>query len=279
MKKRKLISIGIASALFVAFLCQPVAAAAKKPAAPTSTIPALTAGQKAEKTRLNGIITAQAESAKNEQAEYAISGKTPTVKLDVTNIYQKPELPNGCEITALSTLMLYNGVFFDKSLLSSYLPQVPFKRASGQALRTGGNPYKEFCGDPTKTSDAFYCFEDPLIDAATKMAKDMGIEYKIQKLDKATESDLTEKLDSGFPVAVWTTLSMGDPVTFEPYGWVASNGAWIEPYLNLHCVVLTGYDDTYFYFADPLRGDVVARRTTFMNAYEKMGSRAMMVTK
>ena len=66
--------------------------------------------------------------------------------LDVKNILQTPELPNGCEITSLTILINHLGFDVDKlTMADKLLDKVkPY---------TDANPYKENAGDPAMRSN------------------------------------------------------------------------------------------------------------------------------
>lgn len=49
------------------------------------------------------------------------------------------------------------------------------------------------------------------------------------------------------------------------------------PYANLHCVVLTGMDETCCYLSDPMQGDTLIDRSQFESIYTAMGSRAVVL--
>ena len=78
------------------------------------------------------------------------------------------------------------------------------------------------------------------------------------------------------------TAYMGDPFSDGWYCFAlplvrAVNGE--APYVNLHCLVLCGYDDAWCYFTDPL--DCIARVDIrqFTLVYQAMGCRAMVLQK
>lgn len=277
MKKRKIIGVCLCAAICFAATIQPVFAATPKKTT-TSTAPVLTAAQEAQKKQLEAIMSEQAENARLEQVVADAYGETPTASVTVKNVLQKPELPNGCEATSLAMLINSEGINFTKDIVNSFMPKKGFAKVNNNSFRAGGNPENFFCGDPTKKSDAFYCFEGAVLSTVEAINKSYGISIKAKKLDKATESELVSQIDSGNAVMLWGTLSMGDPVNFSPSGWVdLDTGRFVDPYLNMHCVVLTGYNSDYFFVSDPIRGDVAYKRTTLMNAYEKMGSRAVII--
>lgn len=47
------------------------------------------------------------------------------------------------------------------------------------------------------------------------------------------------------------------------------------PYSNLHCMLLYGYDEDYYYLCDPLYGYQMVEKARFSSIYEQMGRRAM----
>ena len=55
------------------------------------------------------------------------------------------------------------------------------------------------------------------------------------------------------------------------------NGRTYTPYANLHCVVLTGMDETCCYLAAPMQGDTLIDRSQFESIYTAMGSRAVVL--
>lgn len=238
------------------------------------------AAEKAERQRISAKIKAQEANALAEQAEYDALQPTPIVKLEVENIFQKPDLPNGCEVTSLSILMKYKGYGVSKTQLAdSYLPKFPFYTVGEDEQRAGGDPNYYFAGDPRNVTNSYYCFAGPIVSAGNILLSSFNDPQTAKDITGTGEQGLTSQLDAGNPVIVWGTLSMGDAFTFAPNAWIINeNGDKHIPFLNLHCVVLTGYDENFFYFADPLRGNVVYKRSTFMNAYNQIGSRAVVVS-
>ena len=236
--------------------------------------------EKNERARLSAKIKAQEANATAENEEYINRGVTPIVNLGVQAIMQNPELPNGCEVTSLAIVINSMDSYVDKCTLSDvYLPQFPFYRYGANKVRAGGDPNLYYAGNPRLTSNAYYCFAGPLVSAANNYFDAVGMNMTAVDLTGADEAELVRQLDMGFPVVVWGTLSMGDAFTYVPNAWVINEqtGEKHIPFINLHCVVLYGYDDDFFLFADPIRGNVAYKRSTFMNAYRQIGSRAVAV--
>ncbi len=237
------------------------------------------AAEKAERARISWMIRAQANAALAEQAEYEALMPEAIVNLGVSNIMQKPGLPNGCEITALAILLNHKGLSADKNVLADhYLRKFPFYAIGKNDQRAGGDPDYYYAGNPRNNSNAYYCFAQPIVSAGNAFLKDHGSSLVASDITGTDEQGLIAQLDAGNPIITWGTLSMGDAFTFAPSAWIINdNGDKHVPFLNLHCVVLYGYDDTFFYIADPLRGNVAFKRSTFMNAYRQIGSRAVIM--
>ena len=142
----------------------------------------------------------------------------------------------------------------------------------------GGDPEKVYAGNPRDETQAFYCFQAPLIQAANDYLRDAGSPLRALDRTGARVDELLACIDGGTPVIVWCTIG------FEP-AEQSRNSAWIVegmeqrcvPYTNLHCTVLTGYDDEFFYFADPLGTDGRAARVEFLRSFEEMGNRAVIL--
>ncbi len=96
-----------------------------------------------------GLVLPQADTAIPVWLAYAALQATPesafflpsTVQLDVENILQNPELPNGCEITSAAIVLNYLGFDIDKvTLAENYLPMhIPYWEA-GPRSRIHGQP-------------------------------------------------------------------------------------------------------------------------------------------
>ena len=184
---------------------------------------------------------------------------TPKDKLlDVENIFQNPELPNGCEITSLAIVLNYKGYDVDKCNLSdNYLPK-----------------WKDLTGDPEyyylrePRSNGFYCFAPCLCTTIDNYneANETDIEYS--DLTGCEATDLYAELYKGNPVIVWGTLRWRSPIKY-------SSGL----YSNLHCMVLSGCDEEIVNIVDPIYGDRfrTIKRATFEKIWTKMGKRALVI--
>lgn len=187
------------------------------------------------------------------------------VELSVPLVYQKPELPNGCEITSLTSLLRFYDYDVSKLEMAEYLDNEAFYYKKDK--RYGADPNKAFAGDPKKSS-GWYVFEAPIIKAGNQVLD----EDELQKT-----SEIMRHLVEGRPVMVWTTLDMSS-ISYGS-GWYLEDDSHYKAIRNLHCIVVHGYDESDFYVMDPLQGFVKIKRDVLMNSFIEMGSRGIVLLK
>lgn len=59
---------------------------------------------------------------------------------------------------------------------------------------------------------------------------------------------------------------------------IAETGVEYVPYENLHCMVLYGYDEEFYYVCDPLFGLQTVSRLTFKEQFGALGNRAVILS-
>lgn len=196
------------------------------------------------------------------------------VLLNVPQILQKPELPNGCEITSLCEVLRFCGFAADKcELADRYLPR--------SERWYGADPDQVYMGDPHREDgspeEGYYCFAGPLVQAATAYLAAHGGGWRAVDLTGADETALRAELTAGRPVIFWATLHFND-VQFDPCGaYPLPGGRSHRVFHTLHCMVLCGMDDAFYYVADPLGYNRKVPRVRFMEVYRQLGSRAVVL--
>ena len=75
-------------------------------------------------------------------------------------------------------------------------------------------------------------------------------------------------------IPVVATCAFTEPL--YNYTFTLADGSW--PYSNSHCLVLTGYDEDNYYFADPMQEITEIGRDTFALRYEELGCHAVVIT-
>lgn len=165
---------------------------------------------------------------------------------------QMPELPTGCEATALGTLLRMNGVNVTKFDVADAMPK-----------SDGSDFVYSFWGNPYSATDGWACMAPCSVITANKFLKNsnkVAVEY--------TGTDLT---DLKFPSAVWITMYLNDP---QPSNY-ESNGYRL--FRNPHCVVVTRIELDSVYVIDPLVGEVVYPLERFNIVYKELGCQAVCI--
>ena len=246
-----------------------------------------TAAEAKTETAAEAATEAAAEAAgdpgqpageKSDQAEI-----TPTVMPeedmvvipDFPVILQKPELPTGCEITALAMVLNYYGLPADKvELAKQYLPMqemILYKGADGKKYGPDMNRY--FIGDPF--SNGLTCGTGAIMDAAGRYLHDQkSLHYAVDMTGSNVDA-LYNLVDQNCPVMIWITISMADRM--EPEGWYTENGVYVDWSSNDHGAVLIGYSESKIMAADPLAGIVEYDKAQFEKIYEARGKRSMII--
>ena len=205
-------------------------------------------------------------------------------KIEVDNIYQNPELPNGCEIVSGAILLKHLGYDISKTdLADNYLV-----KSSGWYK---SDPSYEYMGNPRKSSGAdcgFYVWQGPVIDACNSYiedhaeyveSKEINEEYHFYDIQGCTFENLLKVIKSDRPVAVWVTIGFVEP-SYHNYSWVSNYGNYIQVRKNVHCMVLNGFDlsdesgEAVVYVTDPLGINKTVSIERFKYVWETMGSRA-----
>lgn len=166
---------------------------------------------------------------------------------------QLPELPTGCEATALSTLLRMHGVDVTKQRVANAMP----KTADGSDF------VNAFWGDPYSEDDGWACMAPCVVSTAKRLLHGTGLTAE----DK-TGTALTElKL----PATIWVTIDMEE--------------AWMSSYeqdgyqlaVNTHCVVLKSIDNGQAQVVDPLVGETSYDLKLVQEAYDAMGQQAVYI--
>ncbi len=185
---------------------------------------------------------------------------------DVPLISQLPELQRGCEVTSLAMLLNFHGVSVSKLTLADEIDKV--------AYRTGklyGNPHEGFVGDIWSMSkDGYGVYHEPIYKLLTKYKKDTAYDITGLSFD-----DILRLVSTDFPVWIITNSSYSKLARFSET-WKTNDGD-VQITWNEHSVLITGYDEKYIYFNDPLVGETRASRKGFIEAWEQMGSQAVTV--
>ncbi|MBQ2823306.1 MAG: C39 family peptidase [Oscillospiraceae bacterium] len=233
----------------------------------TTTVPSETS-EISETSSSRTIITSRVRKEYDNNAVY----------IDMENILQLPELPVGCEITALTIMLKYCGFDADKTVLArDYLP------LGGYVKEEDGKVYKDsffdyFIGDPF--SRGYGCFSNAIEKAANKYIADNGGGYTVYNISGAHPDLLYDYLAQGIPVICWATDGMIEPEFYESW-YDSETGEKLDWYINEHCFVLAGFnmDGNFVTLNDPMKGIIDYNINKFETRYRQMNSQAIVILK
>lgn len=188
-------------------------------------------------------------------------------QLSSTPILQNPELPAGCEITSLTTVLNYYGFNVDKEYMAKEYLQC------GKIGET--DPNVAFIGTPYD-KHSFGCYSPVIVTAANAYLEDNQSELKACDISGTDMEMLKEYIDNETPVIIWATINMLEP--YESVSWKVGDKkvTWLA---NEHCLVLIGYDDesnTYI-TADPLKGIVEYDKEIISTRYNQLGKQSVIL--
>ena len=195
---------------------------------------------------------------------------------DFEIIFQEPELPTGCEITAMTMVLHYYGFDVDKvTMATQYLPCMPYETWVGDDGQTHGYDLRNyFVGDPTGSGCT--CGTGAITTAADTYLADAGSSMTAVDLTGASPEDLYGYVNDDNPVVVWVTIGMEDRRTPQD-GWYTDDGTWVDWSSNDHGAVLIGYTNSTVTIADPLDGYEIFDREQFESVWLSRGSHAVVL--
>lgn len=204
-----------------------------------------------------GNAPAMAEHSARQAGETAMSNVSdvpfaeaeaePTYEFNAEADLQNPELPTGCEATAMSVVLRMNGVEVSKTEFADAMPK-----------GDGEDFVHEFWGDPY-SEHGWACMAPCAVDTAKRFTP-------VEK----TVVDLTGTplVYLPAPCAVWVTMGLQDPIPsrYEQDGYKLM---W-----NPHCVALLSVGEATVRVIDPLEGVVTYPFSRFDAAYTANGMQA-----
>lgn len=197
--------------------------------------------------------------------------ETDEVLLDVPIIPQNPELKYGCEVTSLTMLLQYAGIKTDKMRMAVEMPKDadPMKKTKSGDITHWGNPEDGFVGDITGKNKGYAIYAKPL-----EQLMEVYLPEKTVNLTGKPFEDLLKQLKDGKPVVIWTTGNYKLPDRWESW---QHQGEEIKAPLDLHAVVLVGFDSNSLYVNDPLTGKKAHKvnKQSFIDSWVALGKQAL----
>lgn len=211
---------------------------------------------------------AQGENALT--SEYSIKG---SVFLEAPLIQQLPELPRGCEITSLAMLLAYNGIETNKMDLAKEIKKDPTPHVLIDNQVHFGNPHLGFVGD-------MYSFETPGLGVYNEPIAELAAFYagaeRVHNFSGESFTEIINQLNNDRPVWVIINASYKELPKDQFKVWQTSQGP-VEITMREHSVLITGYDQEYIYFNDPLNRETRAPIDDFKAAWKQMGKQAITI--
>ena len=203
--------------------------------------------------------------------------KVPTKLINVNYINQLALYPSGCE--SVSAVMALNYCGYDisvDSFIDNYLDKSVAPYIGTDNKYYGYDPNEYFLGDPYSET-GWGCKAPVIVKALNRcIYRDL---HTVENLSGAELSSLKSYIDRDIPVIVWATQGMQKTRTSKTWTVVGTDRqyTWTAPN---HCLLLVGYDDTGYYFNDPLthancryEADIAESR------YNAMGKQAIAIIK
>ena len=221
-----------------------------------------------ENTDVNENHTKVTEPRTEAKSSYVID--------NFESIIQTPELPTGCEITALTMVLNYYGYDADKVVMATeYLPIVPtyfYYDSEGNLYGPDLNNY--FIGDPTTTS-GYICGTGAITPAADDYLEDVGSSMRAVDMTGSTPEELYQLVSEDTPVVVWVTIYMVERSGVS--GWYTESGEYVDWSTSDHGAVLIGYSEDTVTIADPISGIVEYDRAAFESVFESRGNKCVIL--
>ena len=189
------------------------------------------------------------------------------VLLDVMEFCQYGDYPTGCESVALYMLLQFYKVDVTVDQINDLLPMGAQPFDSDNGVRYGGNPEREFVGDPRKEI-SYGVFNGPMAQVAEQIRP--GVITK----KGATIDEITEILDTGNPVMAWYVSSPMRPIMYR-WSWQDTDSDTMIYWPGgEHAVVVCGYNENTLIYRDPNAGTTVEIDCgTFEKSFTELGGR------
>ena len=186
-------------------------------------------------------------------------------------IDQKENYPSACESVCAVMACRFASIPMEvDTFIQSYLPQAQFLFKNGESI--GYHPNERFMGDPYSDS-SFGCYA-PCIETAIR--RFLPRDYTVKNTTGTDLSTLCHRyIDRDIPVMIWATQEMMAPE--EGVLWTLHGGGTFQWIKGEHCLLLTGFDETCYYFHDPLAGVVSYERSLVEERYAALGAQSLVL--
>ena len=116
----------------------------------------------------------------------------------------------------------------------------------------------------------------PIVEAAEKLFAEVGGTHTAVDISGSSREEIMSYLYEGYPVLMWVTLNLEKSRINYSWYFYETEEYFPAP-VNLHAVVLHGFNDDELYVMDPLRGHITRDADDFFASYVDLGSHAVVV--
>lgn len=220
------------------------------------------------------VYAVDAAGNKSKQITVTIKNKAKPKKKVISTpvVSQMPELARGCEVTSLSMLLRHAGVKVDKMTLAKSIKKDPTKLKKKNGKKYYGNPNTGFVGNIyTFSKPGFAVYHKPIENLANKY-----LPNRIINLTGNSFNKVEEYVAAGHPVWIITTSWFSYVPKQYWETWYTPTGK-IKMTYKEHSVLITGYDNKYVYFNDPLDGTKNKKKLkkSFIDGWKQFGNQAI----
>lgn len=195
--------------------------------------------------------------------------------INVRFINQREKYPTGCEsVSAVMALQHFGIDVTPEEFIDHYLEKGPSPYMKDGKL-WGSNPWKRFPGSPYDLT-GYGCYAPVIYKALSALLQDK--EYCVQELYNVPIQELCEKyIQNDIPVILWASINMKTLKNTKTWFDLDTKEliTWKSPE---HCLLLTGYDQEFYYFNDPMRGqNIPYQKESVHKAYRELYSQAIVI--
>lgn len=194
--------------------------------------------------------------------------KEKCVIADFETVMQEPELPTGCEVTALTQTINFYGFDVDKVELCDV-----FMKIDHDGYYTMDEAY---LGDPHATN-GFGCNAPVIVNTANDYFEYIGSDWYAVDLTGISLEEVFYQIEQGYPVIIWTTIGQRETHAEFQFELGCGEDFYFNPFQ--HCVTIYGYDYSAgtVHIADPLADNIEYDMERFERIYETMGQQAVIL--
>lgn len=227
----------------------------------------------------DAFIVAETSDGKIQRRALVMVSKMPSKILDAPYINQLRDYPNGCESCSTVMALQHVGIDIDtETFIENYLDMSPLPYVNKDGVYVGASPWEYFLGDP-RLSTGLCCYAPAIVNALEKFVDPE--EYTVTLHNGVPLEDLCrDYISKGVPIIFWGTMYMKEPYLMD-WTWTIDGSetgekfTWVAP---MHCLLLVGYDEAFYYFNDPVAGKGVAyKKAACEAAYKGLYEQAVTV--